>query len=95
MTALVLLLVSEVFLVPLAILLMITATKLGPVSLVATFTATRPVFVFIYSALLSLPRLRVMNENLAPGTLAVKLASVAMIIGGSVGLSLLVEGRFG
>lgn len=93
--ALVLLILGELIIVPVAILLMMIATKLGPVSLVATITGTRPVFVFFYSTLLSLPRIRVLNESLNRGTLAAKLASVLMIIGGTVLLGLLVHQRFG
>ena len=92
--ALVLLVVAEVILVPVAILLMITATKLGPVSLVATVTGTRPIFILIYSTVLSLPSLKVLNESLDSRSLTVKLVSVLMIIGGIVSLSLFVEDRF-
>jgi drug/metabolite transporter (DMT)-like permease len=91
--ALVLLLVGEVVLVPGAVLLMITATKLGPVSLVATITGTRPIFILLYSTLLSLPTLRVMSESVDPRSLTVKLVSVMMIIGGIVSLGLFMEGR--
>jgi len=89
--ALVLLVVAEVILVPVAILLMITATKLGPVSLVATITGTRPIFILIYSTILSLPSFRMLNESLDSRSLMVKLVSVVMIIGGVVSLSLLAE----
>ena len=91
--ALVLLLVGEVVLVPAAVLLMITATKLGPVSLVATVTGTRPVFILLYSTLLSLPSLKVLSESLDSRSLTVKLVSVMMIIGGIVSLSFFVENR--
>jgi drug/metabolite transporter (DMT)-like permease len=91
---LVLLLATEFILVPVAILLMITATKLGPISLVATITGTRPVFILIYSTILSLPSLKVLNESLDSSSLTVKLVSVVMIIGGIVSLSLFVEDRF-
>jgi drug/metabolite transporter (DMT)-like permease len=91
--ALALLLVSEVLLVPVAIVLMITATKLGPVSLVATITGTRPIFILLYSTVLSLPSLRILNESLDSGAIVIKLASVMMIIGGIVSLSLFVENR--
>jgi drug/metabolite transporter (DMT)-like permease len=90
-----LLLVVEVLLVPLAMFLMIAATKLGPVSLVATIVGTRPVFILLYGTVLSLPRLRILNESLDPKALAIKTASVAMIIGGIVSLSLFLNDRFG
>jgi drug/metabolite transporter (DMT)-like permease len=91
--AVVLLLLGEVVLIPIAILLMITATKLGPVSLVATVTGTRPIFILLYSTVLSLPGLRVLSESLDSRSLTVKLVSVMMIIGGIVSLSFFVENR--
>ncbi|HZA21520.1 MAG TPA: EamA family transporter [Dehalococcoidia bacterium] len=91
--ALVLLLVGEMVLVPAAVLHMITATKLGPVSLVATVTGTRPIFILLYSTLLSLPTLRILSESVDPRSLTVKLVSVMMIIGGIVSLGLFMEGR--
>jgi drug/metabolite transporter (DMT)-like permease len=91
--ALALLVAGEMILVPGAVLLMIIATKLGPVSLVATVTGTRPIFVLLYSILLSLPSLRVLSESLDPRSLTVKLVSVFMIIGGIVSLSFFMENR--
>jgi drug/metabolite transporter (DMT)-like permease len=88
--ALVLLLVTEALLIPVALLLMMTATKLGPVSLVATITGTRPIFILLYSTVLSLPSLRVLNESLDSRAIVIKLASVMMIIGGIMSLSLFV-----
>lgn len=84
--ALVLLLVSEGLLIPVAVTSMITATSIGPVSLVATISATRPIFIFAYSAILSLPGIRILHESLDRRTLVVKIASVAMIIMGIVSL---------
>ena len=80
--AVMLLVLTEVFMAPLAILLLIGATKLGPVSLVATVTATRPIFVFVLSVALSMPGLRLINESVNRKTLVVKFASVSMIVGG-------------
>ena len=93
--ALILMLVAEGVLAPAALLAQIFATKLGPVSLVATITGTHPIFVVFYTAVLSMPGLRIMNESLNRNTLAVKAASVAMIIGGVVSLGLLAEGPIG
>jgi drug/metabolite transporter (DMT)-like permease len=92
--ALALMLVSEFVLVPVAILLLITATKLGPVSLVATVTGTRPIFILVYSTILSLPSFKLLNESLESRSMTVKLVSIAMIIGGIVSLSLFTEDRF-
>ncbi|MDA1228855.1 MAG: DMT family transporter [Chloroflexi bacterium] len=84
--ALLLLLLSEGILVPIAVTSMIAATKLGPISLVATIAGTRPIFVFFYSTVLSLPSIRLLNETLDRRTLVVKVASVGMIIIGILSL---------
>ena len=93
--ALVLMLIAEGVLVPIALLAQIFATKLGPVSLVATITGTHPIFVVFYTAVLSMPGLRIMNESLDRGTLVVKSASVALIVGGIVSLGLLAQDTIG
>ena len=51
---LIVLLLAEFILAPLAVMLNVAAIKLGPVSLVSTVTATRPVFVFIFVSILSI-----------------------------------------
>ncbi|MCI0868240.1 MAG: DMT family transporter [Chloroflexi bacterium] len=84
--ALLLLLLSEGILIPIAVTSMIAATKLGPISLVATVAGTRPIFVFLYSTVLSMPRIRLLNESLDRRTMFVKIASVAMIITGIMSL---------
>lgn len=84
--ALGLMLLSEGLLVPIAVVSMIAATKLGPVSLVATIAGTRPIFVLLYSAVLSLSGVRFLDESLNKQALAVKVVSVAMIIVGIVSL---------
>ena len=83
------LLISEGVLTPIALVSLIFATKMGPVSLVATMTSTQPIFVFFYTAVLSMPGLRLMNESLNRGTLSVKLVSVAMIVAGIISLGVL------
>ena len=93
--ALILMLVAEGVLAPIALLAQIFATKLGPVSLVATITGIHPIFVVLYSAVLSMPGLRIMNESFSRGALAVKSTSVALIIGGVASLGLLAEGKIG
>ena len=84
-----LLLLAEYLMAPAAILLNVTATNLGPVSLVSTLTAARPLFVFIYGTILSVPALRLLDEPLDRNTLGIKLVSVAAIIGGVAVLTLL------
>ena len=56
--ALLLMILSEGILVPIAVVSMIAAIKLGPVSLVATIAGTRPIFVLLYSTSLSVPGIR-------------------------------------
>jgi drug/metabolite transporter (DMT)-like permease len=86
---LLLLFAAEFSLAPLAVVLNVAAINLGPVSLVATLTATRPVFVFIYGTVLSMPALKLLDEPLDRPTLAIKLAAIIMVVGGIVALTLL------
>ena len=73
--------------------LTIWAIDLGPISLVATAMSSRPLFVFMMSIGLSLPkgvsRWKLLNEQLDRRTLAVKLVSTAMIVVGISAISLL------
>ena len=80
---------AEYTLAPLATLITLIAINLGPVSVVSTVMATRPLFVFVYSTLFSLPAIRLLEEPLERNTLAVKLTSLVMIIIGIGALSLL------
>jgi drug/metabolite transporter (DMT)-like permease len=84
-----LLFLAEYSLAPLAVVLNVTATSLGPVSLVSTLTATRPVFVFIFGSILSVPALRLLDEPLDRLTLLVKLVAIIMVVGGIAALTLL------
>jgi drug/metabolite transporter (DMT)-like permease len=84
-----LLLLAEYSLAPLAVVLNVTATSLGPVSLVSTLTATRPVFVFIFGSILSVPALRLLDEPLDRPTLLVKLVAIIMVVSGIAALTLL------
>ena len=84
-----LLFLAEFSLAPLAVLLNVAAISLGPVSLVATLTATRPIFVFVYGTILSMPALKLLDEPLDRTTLAVKLVAIIMVVGGIVALTVL------
>lgn len=84
-----LLFLAEFSLAPFAVLLNVTAISLGPVSLVATATATRPLFVFVFSALFSTRLLPLLEEPLELGTLAVKLAAILLVLTGIAALTLL------
>ena len=72
-----------------AVGLALFAVNLGPVSVVSALLATRPVFVFIYSSLLSTSRLRVMEEPVNRNTLAFKALAIAMVVMGVGTISLL------
>ena len=80
---------AEFALAPLAVWFNVAAISLGPVSLVATITATRPLFVFVYGTLLSTRTFPLLEEPLAARVLAVKLGATVMVVGGIAGLNLL------
>ena len=71
------------------VFLTLWAIDLGPVSLVATLMSTRPLFVFALSVLLSVGVWRLLGEPLDRGTLAIKIASTVMIVGGISAITLL------
>ena len=85
-TALGLMLVTEFFLAHIALIFTLLAIEGGPVSVVSTLAGTRPLFVFLYTILLSASWWRFVDEPLERNVLAVKLASIAMIIGGVAAL---------
>ena len=84
-----LLLAAEFILAPFAVWLNVAAINLGPVSLVSTATATRPLFVFFFSTLLSTRLLPMLEEPLEWRTISVKFVAVGMVLGGIVMLTLL------
>ena len=84
-----LLFLAEFALAPFAVWLNVAAISLGPVSLVATATATRPLFVFLFSALCSTRLVPLLEEPLELRTLAVKLAAIGMVLAGIAALTLL------
>ena len=84
-----LLLLAEFALAPFAVWLNVAAISLGPVSLVSTATATRPLFVFGFSTLLSTRLLPMLEEPLELKILSVKFVAVGMVLGGIVMLTLL------
>jgi drug/metabolite transporter (DMT)-like permease len=69
-------------------LLLFSSFERGPVSLASTIVGTRPLFVFIYSALITWLFPRVMYEPLTPKVAMVKLVSIALIVSGGVTLAL-------
>ncbi len=80
---------AEFILAPFAVWLNVLAINLGPVSLVATATATRPLFVFFFSTLLSTRLLPLLEERLEWKTLSVKFVAVGMVLSGIIMLTLL------
>ena len=56
--------------------------SMGPVSLVAAFLATRPLFVFVVSTVLSHARWGLTEESLTRRDLALKFVSIVMIVAG-------------
>ena len=77
-----LLVVAELFGSNLALALVLIATDLGPVSLTSSLIATRPLFVFIYSIILSSSLVNLLDEPLRREVLLQKGISVATIITG-------------
>jgi len=58
------------------------AMEKGPISLVTTIMGTRPFFVFLYALALSFFFPAVLGERLSRGIIAVKIVSIALIVGG-------------
>tara|TARA_A100001037_G_scaffold306331_1_gene350768 strand:- start:505 stop:1398 length:894 start_codon:yes stop_codon:yes gene_type:complete len=83
-----LLLVSEFILAPVAVILQVLATNMGAITIISTVTASRPVFVFAFVTLFSLPFVRLLDEKLDAKTLAVKSSSIAAITVGIAVLSI-------
>ncbi len=86
--AVVLTMITEGGLAAAAVYATLLAVSLGPVSLVATLMSTRPVFVLIISAVLSMRFLRVLDEPLTRGALAHRSVSTALVVFGVGILSL-------
>lgn len=87
-TVLGMLITGEALMPAISILLAVYAYSLGPASLVAAVLATRPLFVFVASTVLSRVRWQLMDESLTPQALAVKGSSIVMIVVGVGALSL-------
>ena len=87
-TVLGMLITGEALMPAISILLSVYAYSMGPASLVAAALATRPLFVFVASTVLSRVRWQLMDESLTPQALAVKGSSIVMIVVGVGALSL-------
>ena len=55
----------------------------------AALLATRPLFVFAGSTILSTQRVRLMEESMAPGALAIKTTAIVLIVAGVSTLGLI------
>jgi transporter family protein len=87
-TAVLLTLLAEAVIAPVAIYFMVLALSLGSAALVTTLLSTQPVFVLLMSALLSTRYWNVMQEPLTRETLGLKGVSIAMVVGGVAVLTL-------
>ncbi|MEC9309142.1 MAG: DMT family transporter [Chloroflexota bacterium] len=84
----VLMIIGEAILPYISIFLGLMAIKIGPVALVTSLLATRPMFVFLLASILSIKRLRIMDEPMTKGTLTTKMLAISMIIIGVTGLTI-------
>jgi len=84
-----LILVTDFLMAPVASMSLTGATSLGAISLVAALAATRPFFVLMVTSLLSIERIKWLNEPLERDTIVLKVVAIAMIVGGVAVLSLL------
>ena len=76
------LLASNETLAPVGMVLSLWAMERGPVSLVSTIIGSRPVFVAIYSIIISLILPNFLLKPAGKGMLALRLAATFMIVGG-------------
>ena len=83
-------LLVEAVILPLAHLSFLSSMKIGSsVALVSTLFATAPVWVFIFSSLLSTGKLKLLNENTHPKRLFIKSIAISVTVLAIVGITLL------
>ena len=68
--------------VPIGVLLQFWAIARGPVSLVSTIIATRPIFVFIFTLILSRVSPAFLEWHWTKAMLVLRFAAIAMIVAG-------------
>ncbi|MBI2171303.1 MAG: DMT family transporter [Chloroflexi bacterium] len=85
---LLLIVANEAMLAPLGLVFMLVAFDRGPASLSSTIMSSRPIFVLLLSALLSLPFIRLLDEPLTREVLALKVVAIALVVGGVSALTL-------
>lgn len=86
---LLLVLVFEAGLMPLAHVFMMRAFATGPVALVSTLFSSVPIWVLLISTLLSSSWFKVMDEPVQKRALALKVVAIAMVVGGVALITLL------
>ncbi len=76
-------------LAPASVVLTLLAVDQGPVSLVATITGTRPLFVFLFTAVLSISWIGFLDEPLQRRMILLKLCSITLIVMGLASLRII------
>lgn len=88
--AMVFVLVVEAVILPLAHLSFLSSLKIGnSVALVSTLFATAPVWVFVFSSVLSIGIFKILNENTNPKRLFIKSVAISITVLAIVGIILL------
>ncbi len=82
-------LMGEFFYGGFAVLLPVFAIHSGPISVVSALIGTRPIFVFLYSTILSTSIFKVMNEPLKRNTITIKAIAIGMVVAGIATISVL------
>ena len=82
-------LLTEAIVMPVAHVFFLEAFKRGQVALVATIFATAPLWVFIFSSILSLPKIRIMDERLNHSALVQKGLAIVLVVIGITGINIL------
>ncbi len=73
----------------LTVLIALVAVNMGPISIISAILGTRPVFVFLYTSVLSTNKLHAMDEPITRDVLFSKGIAIAMVVAGVAALSLL------
>jgi len=83
-------LLVEAVILPLAHLSFLSSLKIGSsVALVSTLFATAPVWIFVFSSILSTGKLKILNEDTSPKRLFIKTIAIGVTVTGIVGVTLL------
>ena len=80
---------TEIVLVFFAILFFFLSIYSGEVYLTSTVMATRPLFVFTLTLILSLPFIRIFKESMKKSDLLTRTFGIALTVGGVIGVSFL------